>query len=454
MSEISLQGLSGDQPAEFPASLQGYSGNQPAVFPESSQGVAGDQPVVFSASLQGVSGDQPTDFPASLQGVSGNADLLSEILLRLPPKSLLRFQAVCKDWFSIISSRTFRQLHCRRKLTSGKVDGLFFCWWIYGNNYVDFIPLNGIPKKQMGKIPSALKNIANSTSSKIEQLHSCNGLFCISFNLGIENLDYYVCNPSTNQHRLIPLPYLGIKAYEIVVMNLAFDPMVSDCYKLVCVMKLNGVYEISVYSSETEVWRDCMEMEMEMLNQHCLGQGVFLNGCMHWVSEMSSFLRFDLDLMCFRDMPSTDIHVGVLKRSIRYFGESGGHLHLIEVHGLRSMSFEVLEMEIDYSKWFVKYRVDLSSLHTTYPLMLSEELDLLDVNGRTCNVVSLVVNDKEDTTRFLVTTPDVIIEYDARHMTIKEVADIEIAKIPVNWEDVSVFEWYDTHQYVETMARV
>ncbi|KAH0650031.1 hypothetical protein KY284_029943 [Solanum tuberosum] len=354
MSEISLQGLSGDQPADFPASLQGFSGNQPAVFPESSQGVAGDQPVVFSASLQGVSGDQPTDFPASLQGVSGNADLLSEILLRLPPKSLLRFQAVCKDWFSIISSRTFRQLHCRRKLTSGKVDGLFFCWWVYGNNYVDFIPLNGIPKKQM----------------------------------------------------------------------------------------------------ETEVWRDCMEMEMEMLNQHCLGQGVFLNGCMHWVSEMSSFLRFDLDLMCFRDMPSTDIPVGVLKRSIRYFGESGGHLHLIEVHGLRSMSFEVLEMEIDYSKWFVKYRVDLSSLHTTYPLMLSEELDLLDVNGRTCNVVSLVVNDKEDTTRFLVTTPDVIIEYDAHHMTIKEVADIEIAKIPVIWEDVSVFEWYDTHQYVETMVRV
>lgn len=118
------------------------------------------------------------------------------------------------------------------------------------------------------------------------------------------------------------------------------------------------------------------------------------------------------------------------------------------------MSFEVLEMEIDYSKWFVKYRVDLSYMHTTHPLMLSEEVDLLDVNGGTCNVVCVVVNEKEDTTRLLVTTPDVIVEYDAHRMTIKEVADIEIAKIPVIWEDVSVFEWYDTHQYVETMASV
>lgn len=301
-------------------------------------------------------------------------------------------------------------------------------------------------------IPLALKNIANCSSSKIEHLHSCNGLFCISFNLGVENLDYYVYNPCTNEHRLIPRPNLGTKSHEVVVMNLGFDPMVSDCYRLVCVMKLNGVYQFSVYSSETRVWRN--SMEMLDANQHCLGQGVFLNGCMHWVSEMSSFLRFDLDSMCFRVMPSTVIPTGVLKRSIRYFGESGGHLHLIEVQGSRSMSFEVLELETDYSNWFIKYHVDLSSLHTAYPLMLSEELDLLDVSRRTCNVVSLVVNDKEHKARFLVTTPDVIIEYDAHRRTIKEVADIEIAKIPVIWEDVSVFEWYDTHQYIETMACV
>lgn len=320
---------------------------------------------------------------------------------------------------------------------------------------MEFIPINdSIPKKQKGMIPLALiKNISKCSSSKVEHLHSCNGLFCISFSLGVENDQvYYVYSPSTNQDRLIPRPDLGTKSYEIVVMNLAFDPMVSDCYRLVCVTKSDGVYEFSVYSSDTGVWRD--SMEMLDANQHFLAQGIFFNGCMHWVSEKWSFFRFNLDSLCFRTMPSTVIPSGELKRNIRYFGQSGGHLHLIEVHGFRSMSFEVLELETDYSQWFVKYRVDLSSLHTAYPLMLSEELDLLDVNRRTCNVVSVVVNDKEHTARLLVSTPDVIIEYDAYLMTIKEVADIEIAKIPVIWEDVSVFEWYDTHQYVETMACV
>lgn len=118
-------------------------------------------------------------------------------------------------------------------------------------------------------------------------------------------------------------------------------------------------------------------------------------------------------------MPSTVILTGMLKKNIRYFGESGVHLHLIEVQRFRSMSFEVVEMEIDYSKWFVKYPVDLSSLHTTYPLILSEEFDLLDVNRRTCNVACVVMDDEEKTTRFLVRTPDVIIEYDYRCTTIK-----------------------------------
>ncbi|KAG5594487.1 hypothetical protein H5410_035719 [Solanum commersonii] len=155
-----------------------------------------------------------------------------------------------------------------------------------------------------------------------------------------------------------------------MVMNLPFDPMVSDRYEIVCIMKSDGDYnQYYVYSSET--------------------RGVYLNGCMHCVSEISSFLRFDLDSMCFRDMPST-----LLRWS-----------------------------EIDYSKWFVKYSVDLSSLH-------------------------------EKTTRFLVSTPEVIIKYDYHRTTIKEIMKIEKGKIPVTWEQVSVFEWYDAHQYIEIMACV
>ncbi|KAK6784004.1 hypothetical protein RDI58_017458 [Solanum bulbocastanum] len=217
------------------------------------------------------------DFPTLVIKVTGNTELLTEILLRLPSKSLLRLQTVCKDWLFHISSQRFRLLHSQTKqMSSLKVDGFFFCCSGDGNDQL-----------------------------------------------------YFVYNPTTNQRRLIPLPctITNPNHHEVMVMNLAVDPMESDRYKIVCIMKSDDDYnQYYVYSSETRVWRNSTESSI-------------------WI-------------LCVFEMPSTVIPIGVLKRYIRYFGESGGHLHLIEVHGFSSMSFEVVEMDIVYSKWFVKYRVD------------------------------------------------------------------------------------------------
>ncbi|KAG5594488.1 hypothetical protein H5410_035720 [Solanum commersonii] len=124
--------------------------------------------ILETSPLNENSGDRQTDFPTSVIKVTGNTELLTEILLRLPPKSLLRFQTVCKDWLFHISSQRFRLLHSRTKqMSSLKVDGLFFCWWVYRKNYVDFIPINGMSEKQKSMI------FKHTTSSKIEHLHSC-----------------------------------------------------------------------------------------------------------------------------------------------------------------------------------------------------------------------------------------------------------------------------------------
>ncbi|XP_073131766.1 protein TOPLESS-RELATED PROTEIN 2-like isoform X2 [Henckelia pumila] len=47
---------------------------------------------------------------ADISLLSNNVDLLSEILLRLPSKSLMRFNVVCKSWRALIMSRYFRLL--------------------------------------------------------------------------------------------------------------------------------------------------------------------------------------------------------------------------------------------------------------------------------------------------------------------------------------------------------
>lgn len=58
----------------------------------------------------------------SAQHIASNEDLLTELLLHLPPKSLLRFQTVSKHWLSIISSPQFRRLHTRGRFLHNEYD--------------------------------------------------------------------------------------------------------------------------------------------------------------------------------------------------------------------------------------------------------------------------------------------------------------------------------------------
>jgi hypothetical protein len=44
-------------------------------------------------------------------------ELMSEILVRLPVKSLLPFKSVCKTWHSTISSRSFISTHLQRSMS-------------------------------------------------------------------------------------------------------------------------------------------------------------------------------------------------------------------------------------------------------------------------------------------------------------------------------------------------
>ncbi|KAL6137653.1 hypothetical protein ACLB2K_062942 [Fragaria x ananassa] len=52
---------------------------------------------------------------------------------------------------------------------------------------------------------------------------------------------------------------------------------------------------------------------------------------------------------------------------LRYFGECGGRLYLTETYEHCLTQFDVMEMERDYSSWFVKYNVDLNPLAAALP---------------------------------------------------------------------------------------
>ncbi|CAK7327752.1 unnamed protein product [Dovyalis caffra] len=119
-------------------------------------------------------------------------DLITEILLRMPVRILLRFRCVCKAWFRLISHEDFANLHLRRsppgilnKLSpeGGKLH-LFQMGETGKASKVEemkFVPETNLP-----------------ATLDIELMNSCNGLLCLSE--GEFRNVIHVCNPVLREH--------------------------------------------------------------------------------------------------------------------------------------------------------------------------------------------------------------------------------------------------------------
>ncbi|KAL3534956.1 hypothetical protein ACH5RR_003417 [Cinchona calisaya] len=140
---------------------------------------------------------------------------------------------------------------------------------------------------------------------------------------------------------------------------------------------------------------------------------------------------------------------------LRYFGRSGGCLFVIECKDLGGVVFDIFELSRDYSKWVLKYHVDLAPLRTLYPSMVDDDLE--PCCGERCKVyIPCFLNDeKENKAKLVISVLRKIILYDANDMTVKEIAEVDSG--PGNAEadcwDV-LYKWSDAHQHIETLAYV
>ncbi|KAJ8536187.1 hypothetical protein K7X08_034588 [Anisodus acutangulus] len=87
-----------------------------------------------------------------------------------------------------------------------------------------------------------------------------------------------------------------------------------------------------------------------------------------------------------------------------------------------------LELEVDYSGWFVKYRVNLDFLPNLYPAMVNQEALLLALPGK-------------------------IILYNLGNGMIKELADVKPASFR-RFVDVARYDGFEMYKHVETLASV
>ncbi|XP_017976539.1 PREDICTED: F-box protein At5g07610 [Theobroma cacao] len=339
----------------------------------------------------------------SAEKVANSEDLLQEILLRLPTKTLLRFKLVSKPWLSLISSTHFSLTHTRFLQNNRSLKPhAFFLDVLYKKlpSKFKFLRLNPNIKR--------LPPFDFIDAPRIRIIQSCVGLLlCVSES--DYGLRYFICNPATKKFKVISVYEHEViyNSYEYVAnnlgldpsesaklfmdydqrasvnlafdptievrrhagVNLAFDPLISPHYKIFSIWQqllfgkdpesttcyIFPTYFIDIYSSETNSW-SASKINFNSKHNINIDRAVFFNGAIHWDCADTQSWYIDVNNECLKTMPMPGVHSG-----FRYFGESGGHLHLVVAKGFSQLKFKIFEMETDYSNWYLKYNVHLEA---------------------------------------------------------------------------------------------
>ncbi|GER33456.1 F-box family protein [Striga asiatica] len=285
-------------------------------------------------------------------------NLLTEIFIWLPPKSLIRFKLVCKQWLSLISSDYFSRKHTLNNIHRSRTTDPSILLRLESNYFY-------LHEKKLTPYQFSLSLVEPTVSG------FSNGLFLLQCSKTIKYpLDEcFIYNPTTKKSRKIELN--DNNRYKSVIgLNLVADPHNPSDYKIVCVRCTRRrsssswwrwwrFCQVEVYDSLDFSWKACGEPFWAPMDVD-FNRGVYLYGCVHWHG-----LFFYLDGGFLGDHPNIELpndNNGVEKFERSYL-ESCGYLHCV-VHFVNSNNNSVIvfELESDFSGWLLKYSVDLGGI--------------------------------------------------------------------------------------------
>ncbi|XP_051138135.1 F-box protein At5g07610-like isoform X2 [Andrographis paniculata] len=364
--------------------------------------------------------------------IANNEDLLIEILLWLPPKSLMRFKLVCKQWLSIIASRHFSELHTRQQRDHLSHDNTLrpslLLRLAESSNYFH------IQQSFQGQKWSSY-HFSPTLSRPIVRGFS-NGLFLLQCQNGEHPLEEcHVYNPVTKESRVISLNNSD-QSRCVVGLNLAFDPLKSPHYKIVCVRTTRRRSsllwrswwrrcQIEVYESDTGAWKLHEETILAPSNTH-FHQGIYWNGGIHW-----NKIFFDLHGNCVRKHP--EVLIPDDPRTVKFcdYVESNDYLHYV-VYLPEEKSVMVFELLSDYSSWTLKYHINL------------------DIFSRPLSVLSMIRRESEEDDMLILHKPGMIMAYRFRDKSVEVIVNFEDEEFYK--EQCIQFFSQCTIQYTETLA--
>lgn len=241
-----------------------------------------------------------------------NDDLLTEILARLPPESLLRFKSVSRDWRDLLSSPAFLRRHASAYRDDGRLVAFF-------QEAEVFETSDATTATRCNALPLCMdeENYINVPRHVGNFLHSSNGLILCSRSRGTV-VTYYVGNPSSGKFVELPLPYSGKRCLILDDQQLdKYDrctswatrkkppllstglitgkgvPPVYTVLRAGMYCHNRSIVHIDSYSSESGKWTRLKQL----VATNSLGLSemppVVANGVVHWYTESRDIAVYD-----------------------------------------------------------------------------------------------------------------------------------------------------------------
>ncbi|KAK1398266.1 F-box domain-containing protein [Heracleum sosnowskyi] len=342
------------------------------------------------------------EFPKVSGGNQSLSDLpvevLSEIFLRLPMRSLLSCKCVCKSFDELIRSPEFIGSHVNHNTMSSTKTSCSVNVLVIDENYKDRSEHIRIDTKNNGVISIWHVRQSNPLTTHISVVGSCNGLFCASLEMIGEQWGSRIMlwNPVTRDNRYLPKPKIDAPDRQLFpVLAFGFAPQ-SNEYKVVRFISYytSGninlpspgaafVMQIEVYKMSTDSWTmfdanalpcngsDHMSLEDDPflpLHINHPTRTLFLNGAFHWLAVNPKNVNDPCAAVVAFDLEHEELKLKSLLEPRRILHAKKGQLEIINdllglivPHSLIDFDIWVLKDYGNKESWTKQYIVEQST---------------------------------------------------------------------------------------------
>ncbi|XP_073125525.1 F-box protein CPR1-like [Henckelia pumila] len=302
------------------------------------------------------------------------AELLVEILSRLPVKSVIRFATVCKSWQSLISNPKFISSHLSNR--KNQKTTLLLRRYDARDNAEHYSLL-----ERAGGVPFSVDSAAElefpfkSQIGYFRIVGSCDGLICLCDDyFANRSRPIFLWNPSVKNHLDLPKPTINPNGAHVFVLGFGAD---GHDYKVVrvvyCKKDDDFCYsvppEVEIFSLKTGRWRKMMGVDVRVQIVELMWYQVFLNGVVHWIayrflpdnSSRNSILTFDFGQETFGEimLPDELSRVPTMSMFITKIMESVGVIRYERAVGSEYCDVWVMKECGVQESWTKLYRLDM-----------------------------------------------------------------------------------------------